>query len=81
MAAARFMNAVDVPIVQGENFATLDLFEVDHAAKVLTKFGQAFGKLPANTENLSADEQRFVRDVATGSTNEKKQQKTQLIIQ
>ena len=66
MAAARFMNAVDVPIVQGENFATLDLFEVDHAAKVLTKFGQAFGKLPANTENLSADEQRFVRDVATG---------------
>jgi serine/threonine protein kinase/formylglycine-generating enzyme required for sulfatase activity len=66
MAAARFMNALDVPIVQGVNFATVDLFDTDHAAKVLTKFGQAFGKLPANLNSLSVDEQQFVREVSEG---------------
>ncbi len=66
MAAARFMNALDVPIVQGENFATVDLFDIDHAAKVITRFGQAFNKLPANAGNLSADEKQFVRDVSEG---------------
>jgi formylglycine-generating enzyme required for sulfatase activity/tetratricopeptide (TPR) repeat protein len=60
------MNALDVPILQGENFATVDLFEVEHAAKVLTRFGQAFGKLPANAGNLSADERQFVNDVSQG---------------
>ena len=66
MAAARFMNALDVPILQGENFATVDLFEVDHAAKVIIRFGQAFGKLPANAGTLSLEEQQFVSDVSQG---------------
>ncbi len=66
MAAARFMDALDIPIVQGHNFRTVDLFDIDHSAKVLTKFGQAFGKLPANAGNMSADEQQFVGDVSSG---------------
>lgn len=66
MAAARFMNALDVPIVQGENFATVDLFDVDHAKQLLIRFGQAFGKLPANAGNLSPDEEQFVSDVSKG---------------
>lgn len=72
MAAARFMQALDVAIVQGQNFATVDLFEVDHARNVLIKFGQAFGKLPANSENLSAEESQFVSDVATGLSQDGK---------
>ncbi len=66
MAAARFMNALDVPIVQGVNFATVDLFDVDHATKVIIRFGQAFGKLPANAGNLSPEEQQFVSNVSQG---------------
>ena len=66
MAASRFMRALDTRVLEGHNFATIDLFDVDHAAKVLTKFGQAFGKLPANAGNLSPDEQRFVVNVADG---------------
>ena len=66
MAAARFMDSLDIPIVQGHNFATVDLFDVDHAEKVLIKFGQAFGKLPAQTGQLSDDEQSFVQSVASG---------------
>jgi len=66
MAAARFMDSVDIPILQGHNFATVDLFDVDHAEKVLVKFGQAFGKLPAQTGKLTAAEQSFVHAVASG---------------
>ena len=53
-------------MVQGHNFATVDLFDVDHARKVLIKFGQAFGKLPAQVSALSEPEREFVSSVATG---------------
>jgi eukaryotic-like serine/threonine-protein kinase len=66
MAAARFMDSLDVPIVQGHNFATVDLFDIDHAQKVLTKFGQAFGKFPSLLTSLSDDEQEFLSTVASG---------------
>ncbi len=66
MAAARFMDSLDIRIVQGHNFATVDLFDTDHAQKVLTKFGQAFGKLPAQLSGLSDDENTFLSSVASG---------------
>ncbi|MCA9050923.1 MAG: serine/threonine-protein kinase, partial [Planctomycetaceae bacterium] len=72
MAAARFMQALDVAILQGQNFATVDLFDVGHAANVLIKFGQAFGKLPANSQNLSPEERQFVDDVASGLAQDDK---------
>ncbi|MDA1166238.1 MAG: SUMF1/EgtB/PvdO family nonheme iron enzyme, partial [Planctomycetota bacterium] len=65
MAAARFMDMIDIPILQGHNFATVDLFDVDHAERVLVKFGQAFGKLPAQTGKHSDDEKSFVSAVAS----------------
>lgn len=66
MAASRFMRELETHILEGHNFCTVDLFDVDHAEKVLIKFGQAFGKLPAQTLNLSEDEQAFVSTVASG---------------
>ena len=66
MAAARFMDALDIPIVQGHNFATLDLFDVGHARLVLARFGQAFGQLPAGPAGPSADQRRFLDAVASG---------------
>jgi eukaryotic-like serine/threonine-protein kinase len=72
MAAARFMNSLDVPILQGINFATVDLFDVDHAAKVILRFGQAFGKLPANAGNLSPEERQFVSEVSQGLAHDGK---------
>ena len=72
MAAARFMDWVDVPILQGHNFATVDLFDLDHARQVLIKFGQGFGKLPANAGNLSDVERQFVDDVASGLSQDDK---------
>jgi eukaryotic-like serine/threonine-protein kinase len=66
MAAARFMEALDVPIVQGHNFATLDLFDVDHARHVLTRFGQAFGRLPVGPPRPSAEQRQFLEAIASG---------------
>src|SRR5262249_1771588 len=42
MAAARFMQDLEIRIVEGHNFATVDLFDLGHARKVLAEFGRAF---------------------------------------
>ena len=59
-------------IMEGQNFATVDLFDVEHAAKVLTKFGQAFGKLPAQLSRLTEPEREFVHEIANGLASEGK---------
>src|SRR5205807_1925749 len=46
MAAARFLRELEVPIVEGRNFAAVDLFDLKHARRVLAEFGRAFGQLP-----------------------------------
>jgi len=66
MAASRFMRDLETPIVEGHNFATVDLFDPEHAVKVLTRFGQAFGRLPAQLNKLSDEEKAFIRSVADG---------------
>ena len=72
MGAARFMDALDVPILQGKNFATVDLFGVDHARNVLMRFGQAFGRLPVHFEEISANQQQFLDAVVAGLAQESK---------
>lgn len=72
MAATRFMDALDIPLIQGHNFATADLFDVDHAQKVLIKFGQAFGKLPPNNAKMTADQEAFVQATANGLAQDSK---------
>jgi len=72
MAASRFMRELENRILEGRNFATVDLFDVDHARRVLTKFGQAFGKLPSQLSNLTDQEREFVDRVATGLANDGK---------
>jgi serine/threonine protein kinase len=66
MAASRFMRELETPILEGHNFATVDLFDDSHAMKVLTKFGQAFGKLSAQSGNMNAAEREFLRSVVSG---------------
>src|SRR5262249_29022262 len=57
MAATRFMNDLEIRIVEGHNFATMDLFDPGHARKVLGEFGRAFGRLPAEP---AAEQERFL---------------------
>jgi serine/threonine protein kinase len=64
MAATRFMGELEIPIREGHNFATVDLFDVQHARKVLEKFGRAFNRLPEIGEP-TRDQQHFLDQAVT----------------
>ena len=46
LAVSRFMQALEVRVVEGENSRLVDLFDERHARKVLAALGHAFGALP-----------------------------------
>lgn len=72
MAATRFMGDLEIPIVQGRNFATIDRFSVSHARKVLAEFGRAFGQLPDSSQERTAAQQKFLEQAVTGLTEDGK---------
>jgi hypothetical protein len=65
MAATRFMDALEVELVQGQNTAAVDLFDPRHARKVLTAFGQAYGNLSEQTGDISRDQHAFLDQAVT----------------
>jgi serine/threonine protein kinase/formylglycine-generating enzyme required for sulfatase activity len=70
MALTRFMAAVDTPLVQGSNFAAVDLFDLWHASKVLTAFGVAYGRLPENAAEHSPEQQAFLEQAIADLAHE-----------
>jgi formylglycine-generating enzyme required for sulfatase activity len=66
MAATRFLRDLEVPLVEGHNFATVDLFDPDHARTVLAEFGRSFGRLPAPPAEPTAEQQRFLDRAVAG---------------
>jgi formylglycine-generating enzyme required for sulfatase activity len=70
MAATRFMDDLEVELVQGHNTTAADLFDLRHARKVLTAFGIAYGNLPEKTSELSKDQQAFLDQAITGLAQE-----------
>ncbi len=66
LAASRFMRLIETPIAEGHNFSTVDFFGVAHAERVLTRFGQALGRLPADADRMTADQSAFVKQAAQG---------------
>jgi formylglycine-generating enzyme required for sulfatase activity len=47
MSVTRFLRELEVPLLEGQNSAAVDLFDPRHARKVLASFGRAFDALPA----------------------------------
>jgi serine/threonine protein kinase/formylglycine-generating enzyme required for sulfatase activity len=66
MAATRFMRELEIPLVEGQNSAAVDLFPIRHAEKVLAAFGRAFGTLPEDSSEPSSDQKQFLKQ-AVGS--------------
>ena len=66
MAAARFMDAIDIPVMQGQNFAMIDLFDQEHATNVLSRFGQAFGRLAPGPNEFTDEQTEFLASVTSG---------------
>ncbi|MGO9914470.1 MAG: protein kinase domain-containing protein [Isosphaeraceae bacterium] len=60
MAATRFMRELEIRLVEGENSAAVDLFDLPHARRVLAAFGRAYGMLPEQASVISHDQQAFL---------------------
>jgi len=60
LAVSRFMNELEVPIIEGQNAALVDLFDMPHARKVLMEYGRAFERLPPNTVDMTPEQDKFL---------------------
>lgn len=69
MSAMRFMNAAEVPVIEGQNYATVDRFDLEHARGVLAHFGRAFGRLPEDG-SLTSEQERFLKQAVEGLSEE-----------
>jgi formylglycine-generating enzyme required for sulfatase activity len=63
LAVSRFLAALEVDLVAGQNIALVDLFDLRHAKKVLTAFGRAFGAL---LDDLPKDQEEFLDHAVAG---------------
>ncbi len=72
MAVTRFLRDLEVELVQGQNFAAVDLFEIRHAQRVLKAYGRAYGALPEDGKEITADQQRFLDQAVSGLSQEGK---------
>src|SRR6202046_4430446 len=72
MAVIRFMRELEVRLLEGQNSAAVDLFDTDHARKVLAAFGRAFGKLPENPGETTKDQKEFLNQAVSGLAQEGK---------
>jgi serine/threonine protein kinase len=60
MAVTRFLHALEVRLLEGHNLSPADLFDLDHARKVLAAFGRAFGRLPEKTGETTKEQRSFL---------------------
>jgi hypothetical protein len=60
MALHRFMALIGVRQNQDQNFAVVDLFDLEHARKVLVAFGRGYGKLRDDPQAMTETENEFV---------------------
>lgn len=72
LAVSRFLRDLEVRLVEGENSALADLFDVDHARRVLSAFGRAFGKLPESGNDMSREQKEFLKQAVAGLAEEGK---------
>ena len=72
LAISRFMLDLEVDLVPGRNIALVDLFDLDHARKILAAFGRAFGRLPENRGETSKEQKDFLKQAVKGLAEEGK---------
>lgn len=72
LSVSRFLRELEIPILEGENSSMVDLFEIDHAEKVLGLFGVAYNKLPQEFSAWSSGQKAFVEQAIRGLAIERK---------
>ncbi|CAN5609747.1 hypothetical protein BH11PLA2_BH11PLA2_06810 [soil metagenome] len=66
MAAKRFFQALEITLQEGHNSEAIDLFDPEHARKVLAGFGRAFGRLPARRTEYTSAQNEFLNSAVKG---------------
>jgi serine/threonine protein kinase len=66
LAASRFMRALEIDLEPNGNIALVDLFDIQHAHKVLTAFGRAYGKLPDRHRDWTREHESFLGQAVAG---------------
>ena len=66
LAISRFMRDLEIDLVPGHNIALVDLFDLDHARRVLAQFGRAFGKLPDDHRDVTKEQKEFLHQAVAG---------------
>ena len=67
LGVSRFMNSLEIRMVEGENSRLIDLFDPTHARNVLAAFGAAFGCLPYPEEHkYSLEQEKFLDQAVMG---------------
>jgi formylglycine-generating enzyme required for sulfatase activity len=66
LAVSRFMQALEVEILEGRNSALVDLFDPLHAHRVLAAFGRAYARLPDNLGQCSEEQNAFLDQAVAG---------------
>jgi len=70
MALYRFMAVIGVRQNQDQNFAVVDLFDLQHARKVLIAFGRGYGKLPDDPKEMTDAQNEFLDRTIKGLSQE-----------
>jgi formylglycine-generating enzyme required for sulfatase activity len=60
LAANRFMRELEIPILENQNCALVDLFDLRHARTVLAAFGQAYGALAEVPADWTREQETFL---------------------
>jgi serine/threonine protein kinase/formylglycine-generating enzyme required for sulfatase activity/tetratricopeptide (TPR) repeat protein len=66
LAASRFFDKLEIPIVQGRNFDAIDRFSPEHARNVLVAFGQGCRRLPRPPVERSPAQEAFLDEAIRG---------------
>ena len=72
LAVSRFVRDLEVELIPGRNIALVDLFDLDHARKVVAAYGRAFGKLPEKAHEISEDQQEFLNQAVASLAQDDK---------
>ena len=69
-ALFRFLKVLGIDLLQGQNFAVVDLFDLPHARRVLAAFGRGYGVLPDNPGEMTERQNRFLDRAIEGLSQE-----------
>jgi serine/threonine protein kinase/formylglycine-generating enzyme required for sulfatase activity len=72
LPTTRFFRELEVDLVQGQNSALADLFDIQHSRKVLAAFGRAAGQLPDNPRDMDEAQREFLNQAVAGLAQEGK---------